>query len=157
VSDYFHFIDKKDMQKLLNLFAEDCIIFEPFSKKQSLHFDNGNDKTCLKGKFEIESFFNVVMMASDGLQYQIEFMDKPIVMDCEQTSKMLDYSSSSIVSVLATFYGIKEGFSLKEKLTFHIVSRKKYESINTQDNDSNFNRNEIRILWIQFCSLESTN
>lgn len=114
-------------------------------------------KTCLKGKFEIESFFNVVMMASDGLQYQIEFLDKPNIMDCKQTNEIIDCSSSSMVSVLATFYGNKEGYGLKEKLTFHIVSRKKYESVNTEDSDSNINRNEIRTLWIQFCSLESTN
>ena len=149
VSDYFHLINEKDMQGLLNLFADDCVIYEPLGKGTLLNNDL-REKIQLKGKSEIESFFNIVMMASDGFQYQIEFIDEPINMDYNQPSDVFDSTSSSIVSVLATFYGNKEGHGLKEWLTFHVVSRKNYDSANTQDNDYSNNNKEIKTLWIQF-------
>lgn len=149
VSDYFHLINEKDMQGLLNLFADDCVIYEPLGKGTLLHNDL-REKIQLKGKSEIESFFNIVMMASDGFQYQIEFIDKPINMGYNQPIDIFDSTSSSIVSVLATFYGNKEGHGLKEWLTFHVVSRKNYDSANTQDNDYSNNNKEIKTLWIQF-------
>jgi len=149
VSDYFHLINEKDMQGLLNLFADDCVIYEPLGKGTLLHNDL-RKKILLKGKSEIESFFNIVMMASDGFQYQIEFIDKPINMGYNQPIDIFDSTSSSIVSVLATFYGNKEGHGLKEWLTFHVVSRKNYDSANTQDNDYSNNNKEIKTLWIQF-------
>ena len=149
VSDYFHLINEKDMQGLLNLFADDCVIYEPLGKGTLLHNDL-REKIFLKGKSEIESFFNIVMMASDGFQYQIEFIDEPINMDYNQPSDIFDSTSSSIVSVLATFYRNKEGHGLKEWLTFHVVSRKNYDSANTQDNDYSNNNKEIKTLWIQF-------
>jgi hypothetical protein len=148
VSDYFHLINEKDMQGLLNLFADDCVIYEPLGKGTLLHNDL-REKIQLKGKSEIESFFNIVMMASDGFQYQIEFIDKPINMGYNQPIDIFDSTSSSIVSVLATFYRNKEGHGLKEWLTFHVVSRKNYDSANTQDNDYS-NNNKIKTLWIQF-------
>ncbi|MGA9317460.1 MAG: nuclear transport factor 2 family protein, partial [Nitrososphaeraceae archaeon] len=146
---YFHLINEKDMQGLLNLFADDCVIYEPLGKGTLLHNDL-REKIQLKGKSEIESFFNIVMMASDGFQYQIEFIDEPINMDYNQPSDIFDSTSSSIVSVLATFYRNKEGHGLKEWLTFHVVSRKNYDSANTQDNDYSNNNKEIKTLWIQF-------
>lgn len=149
VSDYFHFINEKDMQGLLNLFAEDCVIYEPLGKGTLLH-NALREKIHLKGKSEIESFLNIVMMASDGFQYQIEYIDEPINMDYNQPSDVFDSTSSSIVSVLATFYGNKEGHGLKEWLTFHVVSRKNYDSGNTRDNDYSNNNKEIKTLWIQF-------
>ncbi len=147
VSDYFHLINEKDMQGLLNLFADDCVIYEPLGKGILLHNDL---REKLKGKSEIESYFNIVMMASDGFQYQIEFIDEPINMDYNQPSDIFDSTSSSIVSVLATFYGNKEGHGLKEWLTFHVVSKKNHDSAYTQDNDYSNNNKEIKTLWIQF-------
>lgn len=149
VSDYFHLINEKDMQGLLNLFADDCVIYEPLGKGNLLH-NNLREKIHLKGKSEIESFFNIVMMASDGFQYQIEFIDEPIDMDYDEPSDIFDSTSSSIVSVLATFYGNKEGHGLKEWLTFHVVSRKNYVSAYTQDNEYSKNNKEIKTLWIHF-------
>jgi len=137
------------MQGLLNLFTDDCVIYEPLGKGTLLH-NNLREKIHLKGKSEIESFFNIVMMASDGFQYQIEFIDEPIDMDYNKPSDIFDSTSSSIVSVLATFYGNKEGHGLKEWLTFHVVSRKNYVSANTQDNDYSKNNKEIKTLWIHF-------
>jgi hypothetical protein len=156
VSDYFHLINKKDMHRLLNLFTDDCVIFEPFSKKQRQPYDNGRDNIYLKGKSEIESFFYIVMMASDGLQYHIEFIDKAIDMNYDAPNGIFYSPSSSIVSVLVTFYGKREGCELKERLKFHVVPRKNYVSANTKKNDYH-NSKEIKILWIRFCSPESAN
>lgn len=144
------------MQRLLNLFTDDCVIFEPFSKKQRQPYDNGRDKTYLKGKSEIESFFYIVMMASDGLQYHIEFIDKAFDMNYDAQNGIFYSPSSSIVSVLVTFYGKGEGYELKERLKFHVVPRKNYVSANTKKNDYH-NSKEIKILWIQFYSPESAN
>jgi len=33
VSDYFRLIAKKDMHGLLKLFTDDCIVYEPFSRR----------------------------------------------------------------------------------------------------------------------------
>jgi hypothetical protein len=148
VSDYFFLINEKDMQGLLNLFADDCVIYEPFGKGTLSH-NNTREKIHLKGKSEIVSFFNIVMMASDGFQYQIEFIDESIDIDYNQPSDIFGSTSSSIVSVLATFYGNKEGHGLKEWLTFHVVSRKNSDNANTQDNDYS-NNNKIKTLWIHF-------
>ena len=95
------------MQGLLNLFADDCVIYEPLGKGTLLHNDL-RERIHLKGKSEIESFFNIVMMASDGFQYQIEFIDEPINMDYNQPSDIFDPTSSSIVSVLLHFMEIKK-------------------------------------------------
>jgi hypothetical protein len=147
------------MQRLLNLFTDDCVIFEPFSKKQLKHPDiGGRDITYLKGKSEIESFFNIVMMASDGLQYQIEYklIDKAIDANNYEPNDIFYSPTSSVVSLLATFYGKRVGHELKEKLKFHIVPRKNYTSDNIKENYYQ-NSKEIKTLWIQFCTPESTN
>ncbi|MGC1135564.1 MAG: hypothetical protein WA941_22245 [Nitrososphaeraceae archaeon] len=105
VSDYFRQIAKKDMHGLLKLFTDDCIVYEPFSRRLASHSNNGIEKSCLKGKYQIESFFNIVMMASDGLQYEIEFIDDPIDTGYESPNNTTNSTlSSSIVSVLTTFY-----------------------------------------------------
>jgi hypothetical protein len=57
------------MERLLNLFTEDGIIYEPFSREHSSYSNNGIGKTSLKGRSEIESFLNVVMMASTNIHF----------------------------------------------------------------------------------------
>lgn len=159
VSDYFHFINEKDMQRLLNLFTDDCIIFEPFSKKPLPHPSIGREHiTYLQGKSEIESFFNTVMMASDGLQYHIEFelLNSAVDASINVPNDRFYSLSSSVVSVLATFYGKREGHELKEKLKFQVVPRKNYFSVNINENYYQ-NSTVIKTLWIQFCTPESTN
>ena len=155
VSAYFHLINEKDMQGLLNMFTDDCVIYEPFGKGPQSH-NTTTEKTCLKGKSEVESFLNVVMMASNGLRYQIKFMDDPNHLDTVRPSDIFGYTSTSIVSVLATFYANNEGHELRERLTFHVVSRKNYDNSNMLNSDFNTNRKEIKTLWIQFCPPEST-
>jgi hypothetical protein len=58
--------------------------------------------------------------------------------------------------VLATFYGKRVEYELKERLKFHVVPRKNYASVNIKENYYQ-SRKEIKTLWIQFCTPESTN
>jgi ketosteroid isomerase-like protein len=63
VYEYFRHLKKKDATRLLNLFADDATIHEPFS-----NIDAG-----LKGKSAIKPFLEVAMMAYDGMRDEIEF------------------------------------------------------------------------------------
>jgi ketosteroid isomerase-like protein len=63
VIEYFDRITKKDLDGLLALFAEDAVLYEPFSSETGLH-----------GLSEIESFIRVVFMANAGLQREITFV-----------------------------------------------------------------------------------
>lgn len=98
------------------------------------------------------------MMASDGLQYHIEFelIDNAVDANNYGPYDIFYSPSSSVVSVLATFYGKREKHELKEKLKFHVVPRKNYASVNIKENYYQ-NSKEIKTLWIQFCTPESTN
>ncbi len=60
VQEYFGRIRSRDIQGLLNLFSDDSVIHEPFSKSSPL-----------SGKSEIESFLRSVVMANEGMQYEI--------------------------------------------------------------------------------------
>jgi len=150
VSDYFRLIKKKGMDDLLNLFTDDCIIYEPFSKVSTLYNSDSTKKTYLKGRFEIESFLKIVMMACDGLEYEIKFMAEPIHIDYEQPNEIFDstFSSSLLISVLTTFYRNHGGAELKERFTFHVASEKNHDSATTTNSDYH-NDKKIRTLWIQ--------
>jgi len=68
VQEYFKRIRARDLHGLLNLFSDDAVIHEPFSKSK-----------YISGKSEIESFFRTVIMANEGVQYEIKIekeMDK---------------------------------------------------------------------------------
>jgi hypothetical protein len=65
VHEYFNRISKKDVKGLLQLFAEDAVVYEPFSKEEGLH-----------GKSAIEHFLKVAVMANSGLARTIEFAEK---------------------------------------------------------------------------------
>jgi len=62
------------------------------------------------------------MMASDGLQYGVEFISEPLRHLKQSDGITASTSSSSIVSILATFYSKGGEDELKEKLIFYIVS-----------------------------------
>jgi ketosteroid isomerase-like protein len=55
VFEYFKLVKNKDIESLMELFAPDAIVYEPFSK-----ITGG-----LKGKRAIESFLRVAIMAND--------------------------------------------------------------------------------------------
>lgn len=63
VYDYFKFIDRKDLGSLLRLFAEDAIVYEPFS----------NEEEGLKGKDVIQDFLLITILADAGTYRTIEF------------------------------------------------------------------------------------
>ena len=63
VYEYFRLLKNKDINRLLNLFADDAIIHEPIS-----NIDGG-----LKGKSAIKPFLEVAMMAYERMQHEIEF------------------------------------------------------------------------------------
>ncbi len=141
VLNYFHLIDEKDMPGLLNLFTEDRMIYEPFSKGPLSN--EGKGKKPLKGRNEIESFFHVVMMASDGLKHEIEFVCSPF----EHNRQMGD-TSSSVVTAVVTFYSNEARNKLKQKLIFHIVSEQKHytpDEITHCANDKDINKDARRI------------
>lgn len=119
VLKYLHLIDEKDMSGLLNLFTEDCMIYEPFSRGPLSN--EGKGKKPLKGRNEIESFFHIVMMASDGLKHDIEFVCSPFEHN-RQMGDTVSSASSSVVTAVVTFYSDEARNKLKQKLVFHIVS-----------------------------------
>jgi ketosteroid isomerase-like protein len=61
VYEYFRLIKQKDINGLLSLFADDAIVYEPFSKIA----------TGFSGKDAIKTFLEIVMMANSGLTYNI--------------------------------------------------------------------------------------
>jgi hypothetical protein len=60
VQKYFNKIKKRDIEGVLDLFSNDSVIEEPFSKSK-----------ILLGKSEIEPFLKSVIMANEGLKYKI--------------------------------------------------------------------------------------
>jgi ketosteroid isomerase-like protein len=60
VKEYFNRIRSRDIDGLLELFSDDAVIHEPFSRARRLF-----------GKTEIKPFLKSVIMANEGLQYEI--------------------------------------------------------------------------------------
>ena len=61
--EYFKRIKSGDVHGLLELFSDDSVIYEPFSRSKRL-----------SGKSEIEPFLKTVIMANEGLQYELEIV-----------------------------------------------------------------------------------
>ena len=61
--EYFKRIKSGDGHGLLELFSDDSVIYEPFSRSKRL-----------SGKSEIEPFLKSVIMANKGLQYELEIV-----------------------------------------------------------------------------------
>lgn len=60
VKEYFRRIKSRDVEGILELFSDDAVIHEPFSRARRLF-----------GKTEIKPFLKSVIMANEGLQYEI--------------------------------------------------------------------------------------
>ncbi len=95
IYEYFRLVKEKNIHNLLDLFKDDAVIYEPFSKIDDI-----------RGKPAIESFLTVVMMASDSLT-------QSIVIERGKNG----YSSP--ITALATF---EKGDKLKGRFTFEIDS-----------------------------------
>ncbi len=122
VYEYFRLIRTKDIYRLLDLFVDDAIIHEPFSKSE-----DGNGR--LQGKNAIESFLTVAMMASEGLREEIE-IEKP---------KLRRGNDMSKVTAYVTF---ERGGKLQAKFTFELSSEENCNSLQKQK--------KIKSLDIQF-------
>jgi hypothetical protein len=125
VCEYFRLIKNKDINRLLDLFADDATIYEPFSK---IHGG-------LQGRSAIKAFLEVALMASDGLRPEIRFEkrhEKP-----DSSNKYNNNSNNyNQVSALVTF---ERGGKLKA--TFELSSEENYNSQNQK---------KIQFLGIEF-------
>ncbi len=122
VHEYFRLIRAKDIYRLLDLFMDDAIIYEPFSKSE-----DGEGR--LQGKNSIESFLTVAMMASDGLREEVEI----------EKSKLRRDDNINQVTAYVTF---ERGGKLQAKFTFEISSEENCNSVQKQK--------KIKSLDIQF-------
>ena len=92
VNEYFQRIGEKDVNGLLELFAEDAIVYEPFSNL------NG-----LQGKSLIGQFLKVAVMANSGMHRAIQFTDK---------------TSDSVTAIVA----FERGDTIKGRFAFTFVT-----------------------------------
>jgi ketosteroid isomerase-like protein len=140
VFEYFRRIRDKDVSGLLDLFTDDAVIYEPFSKSEDIQ----GKTTGLHGKQGIESFLGVVVMANEGLEGDIT-IDKIY-------EKMDDSNSKSTeISAIVTF---ERGNRITARFTFELISLV-IDNVNNSKNiknNINTNRNEkkIKSLHIQF-------
>jgi hypothetical protein len=93
VSKYFKKVQTGDLKGLLNLFSDDSIIFEPFSKAK-----------FLSGRLEIEPFLETVLLANKGMQNEI-------IIEREQNI------DDDIIVALVTFH---KGGSVTARYTFQL-------------------------------------
>jgi ketosteroid isomerase-like protein len=61
VRDYFYKLQNGDIVGLLNMFSDNAVIHEPFSKLKSL-----------RGRSEIESFLKTVIMVNSGMHQELK-------------------------------------------------------------------------------------
>jgi ketosteroid isomerase-like protein len=106
--EYFRLIKTKDMYGLLDLFTDDAVIYEPFSKSE-------DGKGGLQGKSAIEPFLNVSMMANDGLKVDI---------DVEKSKLRRDNDINKVIAYV-TF---ERGGKVKAGFTFELTSEENYNS-----------------------------
>lgn len=122
VYEYFRRIKNKDIDGVLNLFADDAIIYEPFS----------NIEGGLRGKSAIKPFLDVALMANDGLQHKIEFV--------KGQNNSINNKEDNHIIALVTF---ERGERMRGRYTF--VLRSKQEQYRDRDRD-----NRIQTLHIEF-------
>ena len=119
VHEYFR---TKDIYRLLDLFMDDAIIHEPFSKSE-----DGMGR--LQGKTAIESFLTVAMMASEGLREEVE-IEKPKL------------SRDNDINQVIAYVTFERGGKLRGKFTFELSSEENSNSLQKQK--------KIKFLDIQF-------
>jgi ketosteroid isomerase-like protein len=102
VQEYFKRIKSGDVQRLLELFSDDSVVYEPFSKSKRLF-----------GKAEIEPFLRTVIMANEGVQYELKI------------AQQKNNSKGNLV-VLVTFRKENE---IRSRLTFAFESSDHFKFI----------------------------
>ena len=108
VHEYFRLIKTKDAYRLLDLFADDALIDEPFSKPEA-------GKGGLQGKSAIEPFLNVAIMVNAGLREEIEI------------EKSKPRNDNGIKKVIA-YVTFERGGKVKARFTFELTSEENYNS-----------------------------
>jgi hypothetical protein len=133
VFEYFRRVRNKDVSGLLDLFTDDAVIYEPFSKSEDIQ----GKTTGLHGKQGIEPFLGVVVMANEGVEGNIT-IDK-IYEKMDNTN-----SKSTEISAIVTF---ERGDKITARFTFELIS----PVINNSNNiNTNQNEKKIKSLHIQF-------
>ena len=142
VFEYFELIKNKDIERLMNLFSPDAIVYEPFSKLRG----------GVSGKQVIESFLRIVIMANDELQYRIVIENISDIKNRsnvdgnhnhENKNNCSSCFSMKVVNALVTF---ERGDSLKDRFTFGLSC----DNNDNNDNYINSKYNTLRSLHIQF-------
>ena len=145
VFEYFRLIKNKDIERLINLFSPNAIIYEPFSKLRG----------GLKGKQAIESFLKIVIMANDSLKHHITIENSSNVKnrsnignnDNRNNNKNNRSSDDKVIIALVIF---EKGDSVKARFTFGLSwDDNNYNDNNNCDTISKYN-NKIMTLHIQF-------
>jgi hypothetical protein len=126
VYEYFKLMKDKNINRLLNLFADDAIIHEPFS----------NIDVGLKGKSAIKPFLEIAMMANEGMQQEIEF-EKPRISNHNHNSN--NHNNKNQVAVLVTF---ERGGRVHARFTFELATESDY--------NMKYHRKKIQTLRIEF-------
>jgi hypothetical protein len=121
VHEYFRLIKTKDMYRLLDLFADDAVIDEPFSKSE-------DGKGGLHGKSAIEPFLKVAMMANAGLREEIEIEKPRLRMD-------------NGINQMTAYVTFERGGKVKARFTFELSSEENYNSQKQK---------KIQSLYLQF-------
>lgn len=91
VQEYFNRIKSGDVPGLLELFSDDSVIHEPFSRSRHL-----------LGKTEIEPFLKSVIMANEGLQYEINI------------KRQKDKHKDKVVALVI----FRKGYTINSRFTF---------------------------------------
>jgi len=125
VLGFFRLIEGNNIDRLLNLFSEDSVVYEQFS----------NIEGGLRGKSAIEPFLRVSMMANDGLHHEIKF-EKPT------TQSNNEIANNKVINALVTF---QKGDKIKARFAFEFDSSS--ESIDRKQIGI---RRTIKTLSIQF-------
>ena len=139
VFEYFKLVKNKNIESLMELFAPDAIVYEPFSK-----ITGG-----LKGKRAIESFLTVAIMANDTLQHQIILekeanLNEP-KLDHKGSNDNNNNNNTNLITALVKF---EKGDSVRARFTFELAS---YNSGNDDDGATSGKKyNRIKTLRIQF-------
>lgn len=125
VYEYFRLIKNKDVNRLLDLFVDDAIIYEPSSNIQG----------GLRGKGVIKPFLEIVLMANDGLQNKIEFE--------EQQQQKQQQSTDNNVIALVTFERVER---LQARFEFELAK----SEVKEKENYGLHRLKKIQSLYIQF-------
>lgn len=91
IKEYFGKIRSRDIDGLLDLFSDDAVVHEPFSRAKTL-----------LGKTEIRSFLKSVIMANEGLQYEIK----------------IERQKANPVNNFVAFVIFRKGHAINSRFTF---------------------------------------